>query len=173
MFKLVPVLLTATVSTLVAVLTVNAEAALIAPATEGPATRLTSIAEQSMVPPRQADLGTVSRRVIYCPAGRVADAGRVLPDWLTAPAALRPTGSLSWAGIQEAAAMIAALPEQPRNDSDRRGSPREVVATESPNLDLLTAIPAPEPPAIVMLGFALAAGGLVWTQNRRRTRAAA
>jgi hypothetical protein len=32
----------------------------------------------------------------------------------------------------------------------------------------LTAIPAPKPPAMVMAGLALAAGGVVWNPKRRR-----
>lgn len=127
---------------------------------------ITSACPADLAPRTGSPIELSTLPVLYLRTRRCVDAGRVLPDWLTAPAALMPTGSLTWAGVDESV-IVASLP-QPKPESVKAAGVRDFAANDNPNLELLTAIPAPEPPTIVMAGLALAAGGLVWNQKRRR-----
>jgi len=109
----------------------------------------------------------VALDVPYAPTQWHQNPERVFPEHLTAPAALEPTGSLTWAGIE---AVESTKPLwDPR---DVRGSNLYDFVGQGSAVDLLTGRPAPEPPAIVMAGFALAAGA-VWTGYRRRQKSPA
>lgn len=94
-----------------------------------------------------------------------------LPYSLIAPASLIPSGSLGWAGI-DGVPTVVGLDFQPWTSAGRQAWSREFADARSmdlePNLELLTGIAAPEPPALVLAGFALLAVGLVGHQNHRR-----
>jgi len=109
----------------------------------------------------------VALDVPYAPTQWHQNPDRVFPEHLTAPAALEPTGSLTWAGIE---AVESTKPLW--NPRDVRGSSLYDFVGQDSTVDLLTGRPAPEPPAIVMAGFALAAGA-VWTGYRRRQKSPA
>jgi hypothetical protein len=109
----------------------------------------------------------VALGVPYAPTQWHRDLDRVFPKHLTAPAALKPTGSLTWAGIETVESTKPLW--DPR---DVRGSNLYDFVGQGSTVDLLTGRPAPEPPAIVMAGFALAAGA-VWTGYRRRQKSPA
>jgi len=106
----------------------------------------------------------VALGVPYAPTQWYRDLDRVFPEHLTAPAAMEPTGSLTWAGIETVESNKPFW--DPR---DVRGSNLYDFVGQGSAADLLTGRPAPEPPAIVMAGFALAAGA-VWTGYRRRQK---
>jgi len=107
----------------------------------------------------------VALDVPYAPSQWRLDSQGVFPDFLTAPAALQPTGSLTWAGIDTIG------PQEPFwSPRDIRSGVFEFVE-QRPNAELLVGRPAPEPPAIVMAAFALTAGA-VWTGYRRRKKVA-
>jgi len=161
-------LLAFAVSCLGAIFATAASAAIMAPPVDGPTAVLAAAEWPDIVRQRSVEMHVASLSVLYIPTCRCCDHGRVLPDWLTAPASLTPTGSLTWAGIEEAAT-IATL-AQPQKESDKAAGINDFARDGSPDVELLTAIPAPEPPAMVMAGLALAAGGLVW--NRKRARRA-
>ena len=100
----------------------------------------------------------------YAPSQWRPRLDRVFPESLTAPAALQPTGSLTWADVGTIGQ------DEPFWAPGSGESGLYDFVEESPNVDLLAARPAPEPPAIVMAGFALTAGA-VWTGYRRRKKA--
>ncbi|MFM8413304.1 MAG: hypothetical protein ACKOCX_01125 [Planctomycetota bacterium] len=145
----------------------TADAGLVGPMAETEAGVEQNLAPRPLVTPRAARVDLVSLPVLYLPAVRQHDAGRVLPDSLTAPAALMPSGTLSWAGIHEAATLVEVQESSPKQQA-KRADLRDVASDAAPNVELLTAIPAPEPPAVVLAGLALVAGGLVLNRQRRR-----
>jgi hypothetical protein len=131
---------------------------------EPPQNVLTSSTITFDIPTYRVDFSTLE--VPYAPSEWRLETAQVFPEFLTAPAALQPTGSLSWAGIDTVGAQ-----EPFWNPRDARSGVFEFVE-QSPNLALLVGRPAPEPPAIVMAAFALTAG-TVWSGYRRRKKAAA
>lgn len=163
------VLLSLLICRLVGVLGSDAAAAVISPTDFVAADHDLPVAMPAPVPERGPSTDVASMPVPYFPAPDEADADRVLPESLTAPANLVPRGSLRWAGIQEAVTLLISLPEQPGSEAVKQARLRELAAAESPNLELLTAIPAPEPSALALTGFALAAGCLVIQRRRRLT----
>lgn len=94
-------------------------------------------------------IGIAGILAIACSASAVAASeGTVLLDIATYSA---PTASFAWAGEDESFA----------NSYTLLGSPRQLVAydDEIVNPELLTGIPAPEPPALVLAGMAF--GGVL------------
>ena len=94
-------------------------------------------------------IGIAGILAIACSASAMAASeGTVLLDIATYSA---PTASFAWAGEDESFA----------NSYTLLGSPRQLVAydDEIVNPELLTGIPAPEPPALVLAGMAF--GGVL------------
>ena len=116
------------------------------------------------IPTHRVDF--TSLEVPYAPSEWRLETAQVFPEFLTAPAALQPTGSLIWAGIDSIG------PQEPFWNPRSGESGVFEFVEQSPNLALLVGRPAPEPPAIVMAGFALTVGA-VWTGYRRRKKVAA
>jgi len=87
--------------------------------------------------------------------------GAGLPAAIVAPSEIvNPPASFFWTGAESAAF------------GDAFGSsPIASVTDDEPNLELLSAHPAPEPPAVVMAGVAISAGAM-WIRSRRRRTAA-
>ena len=145
----------------------TADAALVGPLADTGGDVSPNPAPRPLVTIRAARIDLVSLTVLYLPAVRQHGAGQVLPDSLTAPAALMPSGTLSWAGIREAATLVEVEQFSPKRQA-RRADLRDVARDAAPNVELLTAIPAPEPPTVVLASLALVAGGLVLNRHRRR-----
>lgn len=145
-----------------------AEAGVVRPIAESVNRLPNDLAPQPLVKLQAAQLDLVSLPVLYQPATRHLDATRVLPDSLTAPASLMPAGTLAWAGIREAATLVEVQQSAPKQPA-RRAEMRDVAADATPNVELLTAIPAPEPPAVMLAGVAVVAGGMVLSRTRRRS----
>jgi hypothetical protein len=87
-------------------------------------------------------LTALSSLLALAPAAKAADAS-ILVASIDAGV---PAGSLAWAGENESTSILAFAPVEQISD-------REV------NVKLMTALAAPEPPAIVLAGMAL--GGLI------------
>ena len=139
-----------------------ASAAVAAPSVES--TPVAATLDRAISSPHRVDF--VALDVPYAPSQWRPRLDRVFHESLTAPDALQPTGSLTWAGVGTVGQ------EEPFWTPRRGQSGLFEFVDESPNVDLLAARPAPEPPAIVMAAFALTAGA-VWTGYRRRKKVTA
>lgn len=110
-------------------------------------------------------IGTAGLLVVASASQGVAGETSALLDgtsWRTF--ANGPTASLAWAGIDESLAVKVAIGGAPRQAA--------VLNKGDENIDLLRAVAAPEPPALVLAGLAL--GGVLCSRTvaGRRKQAA-
>jgi hypothetical protein len=93
-------------------------------------------------------------------------APQVIPEHCLDFDTLMPMGSYSWAGLDEATELMAA-PMEERKDLKTKTTKND--RADEPDMELLTAAPAPEPPTGVLAAAAVVAGGVL---NRVRRRVA-
>ena len=101
-------------------------------------------------------IGLVSAAAALLSLGSTADAATTAPCSILVAGidATRPTGSLAWAGENEAFAALTVAPAE--------------IAERDVDVHLMTALAAPEPPAIVLAGMAL--GGVICGRSMLRKR---
>lgn len=141
-------------------------AAPVIPAEEQPPVRHLAVDSVSLSASRVATVDACAVSLHGLRAAHAVASGQVWPDALATPPRQAAVGSLAWAGIDETAALLG-LPAPKRTTPATGTPPRDVAADESPNLESLAGIPAPEPPGLMLAGVALAAGGLAWKRRRR------
>lgn len=101
-------------------------------------------------------IGLVSAVAALMSLGSAVEAATLAPSSILVAGidAGRPTGSLAWAGENEAFASLAIVPVE--------------IADRDVDVQLMTALAAPEPPAIVLAGMAL--GGVICGRSILRKR---
>lgn len=101
-------------------------------------------------------IGLVSAAAALLSLHSTVEAGVVTPGSILVAGvdAGRPMGSLAWAGEAEALAVLAVAPSE--------------ISERDLDVKLVTALAAPEPPAIVLAGMAL--GGVICGRSILRKR---
>lgn len=109
----------------------------------------------------QVNLGPMP--LYACDIAATAGWQRMFPGVLCSPAVV--SGSLAWGGVNEAAELMNAPMEERKQDKSKATASKD--ERNEPNVELLTAAPAPEPVLGAIAAVAMVVGG-IWTRARRR-----